>query len=59
METNYEFKRKYEEWLKSKGYNAAGKVCNFQIECAYCPLVIHCDGKSAPWHEWLQEEADE
>lgn len=49
----------WEKYFEGKEYELLEEICQLTPSCDNCSLLIHCDGKSAPWHEWIWEECDE
>lgn len=49
----------WEKYFKGTKHELLEEICQLTKSCDNCSLRIHCEGKSEPWHEWVDMEADQ
>lgn len=49
----------WEKYFEGIRHELLEEICQLTKSCDNCSLRIHCEGKSEPWHEWVDMEADQ
>lgn len=48
----------WEKYFEGTKHELLEQICQLSKNCDNCSLLVHCEGKSEPWHEWVDMEAD-